>query len=150
MYKYVLHMLSHSVCLVAVSLFQVNFLLDVLTAKVSDQLASCFLAVFIITRQPRNVKVCKGEVTIFNCGYFASVDIQPLWIINGSTSLRRSAIDNDPNDLLQWIVDGNDTNTTRLSVGPVDESYVGRTTFQCEIPLGTPVVSDIATLTVIG
>ena len=45
---------------------------------------------------PENVTVCKGENATFNCGY------------------------------IQWMVGGYDTNTTRLLVGPVNESFVGR------------------------
>ena len=73
----------------------------------------------------------------------------PQWIING-TVCQRSDVDSDPNDLLQWIVDGNDTSTTRLLVGPMDERFGSRTTFQCQIPAGVMPQSRIATLTVIG
>ena len=59
-------------------------------------------------------------------------------------------IANDTNDFFKWIVDGNNTNTTRLLVGPVDEMFVSRTTFQCEIPVWLPVQSHIATLNAIG
>ena len=88
----------------------------------------------------------------FNCGYFfigTTIVCTPQWKINGKTK-PRSEIDSDPNDLFQWIVDGDNTNTTRLLVGPVDESYVGRTTFQCVIPVDNGPQSQIATLTVIG
>ena len=98
---------------------------------------------------PEDATICKGESVSMNCGYFTNntLGIIPLWIINGA-SVRRIAIDSNQNDLLQWIVDGDDTNTTRLLVGPVDERFVGRTTFRCEI--STERGSDNATLTVIG
>ena len=98
---------------------------------------------------PEDATICKGESVPMNCGYFTNntLGIIPLWIING-TSVRRSDIDSNQNDLLQWIVDGDDTNTTRLLVGPVDERFVGRTTFRCEISAERG--SGNATLTVIG
>ena len=101
---------------------------------------------------PEDATICKGKNATFNCGYFLInfPVITPQWIINETERLARLEIVNDTNDLLQWIVDGNDTNTTRLLVGPVDERFVGRTTFQCEIPIESPPQSQIATLTVIG
>jgi len=102
---------------------------------------------------PDNATICKGMNVTLNCGFFfinTGFVATPRWMINGSAGLSRSAIDNDPDDLLQWIVDGNDTNTTRLLVGPVDERFVGNTTFQCEIPVDDGPESQIATLTVIG
>ena len=76
--------------------------------------------------------------------------ITPHWIINEAMWVSRIEIISDTNDLPQWIVDGNDTNTTRLLIGPVDERFVGRTTFQCVIPIDPPLQSQIATLNVIG
>ena len=103
---------------------------------------------------PEDATICKGQNATLNCGYFfinvpMNLVSTPLWEIN-ETSVRRNSIDSDPNDLLQWIVDGDNTNTTRLLVGPVDERFVGRTTFQCVIPTGTEPQSQIATLIVIG
>jgi len=109
---------------------------------------------FNISVGPDDAKLCKGMNTTFNCGYFFinflpdAIPI-PQWIINGTTKPKRE-IDNDPDDLLQWIVDGDDTNTTRLLVGPVDERFVGTATFQCEIPTTSRRQSRVATLTVIG
>ena len=111
---------------------------------------------FNISVGPNDTTVCKGRNATFNCGYFfigvpANLVVLPQWIINGSAGrLSRESIDDDPDDLLQWIVDGDDTNTTRLLVGPVDESYFGKTTFQCIIPTQFPAQSRVATLTVIG
>ena len=103
--------------------------------------------------EPENATICKGKNTTFDCGYFLinfPPVITPQWKINETMGLNRFNIINDANDLLQWMVDGNDTNTTRLLVGPVDDSFVGRTTFQCEIPIDPPLQSQIATLNVIG
>jgi len=101
---------------------------------------------------PEDASICKGENATFNCGYFFNTQIVaiPQWKINGMMRFAMEEIDNDTNDLLQWIVDGNDTNTTRLLVGPVDERFVGRTTFQCQIPILPPVSSNTAVLIVIG
>jgi len=100
---------------------------------------------------PEDASICIGKNATFNCGYFliSTPVITPQWIING-TRLIMEDIVNDTNDLLQWIVTGNDTNTTRLLVGPVDESFVGGTTFQCQIPVTPPNKSNTAILTVIG
>ena len=110
-----------------------------------------------ISVDPEDVTICKGENATFNCGYFFinfpdTVVFIPQWIITRNVTMRLTMdnIVNDINDLLQWIVIGDDTNTTRLLVGPVDERFVGRTTFQCEIPVKPTPQSHIATLTVIG
>ena len=109
---------------------------------------------FGISVGPDDSTVCKGMNATLNCGYFfigvpADLVVIPQWIIDG-TITSRVQIDNRTDDLLQWIDDGDDTNTTRLLVGPVDERFVGRTTFQCVIPTASPRQSRIATLTVIG
>ena len=109
---------------------------------------------FDISVGPDDVAICMGRNVRFDCGYFfigvpANLVVLPHWIING-IRISRIDIDNDPDDLLQWIVDGDDTNTTRLLVGPVDERFVGSTTFQCEIPTAYPRQSRVATLNVIG
>ena len=119
-----------------------------------DLTVYCVFIGFNISVGPDDDTVCKGMNATFNCGYFfidtpAILVSIPQWRING-TVCRRSDIDSDSNDLLQWIVDGDDTNTTRLLVGPVDERFVGRTTFQCVIPVGFMPQSRTATLTVIG
>jgi len=105
--------------------------------------------------EPENASICKGETATFNCGYFLNntqLELIPQWIINKTNRLSMMDIVNGINNLgpLQWIVDGNDTNTTRLLVGPVDERYIGKTTFQCEIPVPPTPRSENATLTVIG
>ena len=100
---------------------------------------------------PEDKVICKGSQAIFNCGYrFSSFRIfSPQWRING-TIHTFSQIVNNTDDLLSWQIDGDDTESTGLSVGPVDDTFVGVTTFQCEL-LTTPVLmSNIATLTVIG
>jgi len=74
-----------------------------------------------------------------------------LWYINGTTLLNRRTIDDGLSGFpFEWLVNGSDTNTTRLRVGPVDDSLCGNTTFQCEVQLATPVPSRIATLAIIG
>jgi len=85
-----------------------------------------------VSMDPENATICKGKNATFNCGYFLTnfPVITPQWIINETKRFTRMEIVNDTNDLLQWIIDGNDTNTTRLLVCPVDERFVGRTTFQ--------------------
>jgi len=112
---------------------------------------------FDISVGPDDVTICMGRNAIFNCGYFfigvpSDLVVLPQWIIYGSITGRfsREGIDSNPDDLLQWIVDGDDTNTTRLLVGPVDERFVGSTTFECTIPTQSPRQSRVATLSVIG
>ncbi|XP_065917120.1 protein sidekick-2-like isoform X2 [Dysidea avara] len=105
-----------------------------------------------ISVEPNDTTICKGGNALLNCGYFINIPVMltPQWRINGTTLLNMNDIDNDTDDLLQWIEDDNNTNTTRLLVGPVDENYVGSTTFRCEIPITPPDPSRTATLTVIG
>ena len=110
---------------------------------------------FGISVDPEDATICKGENATFNCGYFfinipAELVSIPQWIVNETMRLTMDDIVNNTNDLLQWIIIGDNTNTTRLVVGPVDERFVGKTTFQCEIPVTSPPQSRIATLTVIG
>ena len=104
----------------------------------------------MITSGPEDAIVCKRGETIFDCGYISDSALS--WYINGTTNLlnRRTIEDRQSGFPLEWLVNGNDTNTTRLRVGPVDDSLCGNTTFQCEIQSGSPVLSRVATLAVIG
>ncbi|XP_065917101.1 protein sidekick-1-like isoform X2 [Dysidea avara] len=103
----------------------------------------------MITSGPEDAIVCKRGETIFDCGYISDSALS--WYINGTTNLlnRRTIEDRQSGFPLEWLVNGNDTNTTRLRVGPVDDSLCGNTTFQCEIQSGSPVLSRVATLAVI-
>jgi len=104
-----------------------------------------------ISVDPESVSICEEESATFNCRYFHQFALIPLWRINGTLLLSMEDIVNDTNNLgLKWIFDGNDTNTTRLLVGAVSERFIGRTTFQCEIPALHTRRSQSAILTVIG
>ena len=101
---------------------------------------------------PEDKVICRGSTALFSCGYqFSNFQIlPPRWRING-TIHTFSQIVNDTDDLLSWQQDGDfNTRSTALSVGPVNDSFVGVTMFQCELLTNPVLRSNIAMLTVIG
>ncbi|XP_065917154.1 uncharacterized protein [Dysidea avara] len=107
---------------------------------------------FNITDDPDNSTICKNGVIDLDCGYIVTMATRvftPVWIINGTAYTRSQINSNDTPFPLQWLVDGNNTNTTDLRVGPVDERYLGQTVFQCAF-LSVDVLSAEAVLTIIG
>ena len=100
---------------------------------------------------PEDKVIYKGSQALFDCGYIFSDFwyFPPQWRING-TIHTFSQIVNNTDDLLSWQQDGYDTESTGLCVGPVDDKFVGVTTFQCELLTIPVLMSNIATLTVIG
>jgi len=95
--------------------------------------------------------ICKGSSATFNCGYIFSDSriFPPQWRINGTVHTF-SQIVNDTDDQIIWQMNSSNTETTGISVGPVDNRFFGVTTIQCEL-LTTPMLKTrIVTLTVIG
>ena len=82
------------------------------------------------------------------CGYDSGVVIIPLASINGTShSFNNPPIAGLP---LQFITPNNDTNATRIIIGPVSEQFIGLANFSCGFVLSPPVKSMTATLTVLG
>ena len=108
-----------------------------------------FLGLVTITTNPDNQIICVGDTAVMNCGYSGGgITLVPLARINGT-----SHVFNNPPTAglpLQFITPQNDTNATRIIVGPVGEQFVGTANFLCSFSLAPPVDSMIATLTVVG
>ena len=82
------------------------------------------------------------------CGYNSNFVLIPLARINGTShSFNNPPIAGLP---LQFITPNNDTNATRIIIGPVGEQFIGLANFSCSFVLSPPVESMTAALTVVG
>jgi len=88
--------------------------------------------------------VCVGDEVNITCGYKFSVQILPVWTINGE-SFFVGSFENSSSFESPLVTSGIDT---VLTVYSSDE--LNQTTFQCEFQFLSPVVSPIGTLTVMG
>ena len=109
------------------------------------------LCLVVITSNPEDQTLCVGDIAVMDCGYDSSdfnVVIIPLARINGTShSFNNPPIAGLP---LQFITPTNDTNATRIIVGPVSRQFIGMANFLCAYLLSPPVESMTATLTVLG
>ena len=105
------------------------------------------LCLVIITANPDDQMICVGGTAVMNCGFDNGVALTPLARINGTSH----ASDNPPiAGLPLQFITPNDTNATRIVVGPVGEQFIGTANFSCSFSLRPPVISMTATLTVVG
>ena len=106
------------------------------------------LCLVIITTNPDDQMICVGSTAVMNCGFDNGIVLEPLAHINGTSH----ASDNPPiaGLPLQFITPANDTNATRIVVGPVSEQFIGTANFSCSFSLSPRVNSMTATLTVVG
>ena len=108
-----------------------------------------FLGLVTITTNPDDQMICIGGTAVMNCGYNSGgIVLVPLARINGTSH----ASNNPPiaGLPLRFITPANDTNASRIIVGPVGEQFIGTANFLCTFSLSPPVDSMIATLTVVG
>ena len=108
------------------------------------------LCLVIITTNPNDQMICVGGTAVMNYGYDnggSGIILIPLTRINGTSH----ALDDPPiSGLPLQLITPNDTNATRIVVGPVGEQFVGTASFSCFFSLSPPVNSMTATLTVVG
>ena len=88
--------------------------------------------------------MCIGDEVNITCGYNFSVQITPVWKINGQSFINNN-IENSSSFEPPSVTSGIDT---VLTVYSSDE--LNQTTFQCEFQLLSPVLSPNGTLTVMG
>ena len=100
-----------------------------------------------ITRNPENATICIGDTTLFYCGYSAPILLSPNLNINGTDHTLTGVVPNLPTNLIQPL---NDTNATRIEIGPVGTEAIGMTTMFCRLPSIPSVDTVTVTLTVLG
>ena len=110
-----------------------------------------FLCLVVITSNPDNQAICVGDTAVMNCGFDnggSGIVLVPLAIINGTTHI----FNNQPvaGLSLDFIFPANDTNASRIVIGPVGEQFIGMANFLCTFSLTPPVNTMTATLTVLG
>ena len=89
---------------------------------------------------------------MWHCGYIINSPIQllPILFVNGAALIIGHNLNSISGLPLQYISPSNDTNATRIIVGPVGQQVIGNTTFFCEFTSTPQINSTIATLTVLG
>ena len=117
----------------------------------------CIIAQFLGTNGPVDTTVCDGNTVNITCGITnLPIGFIPTWRIiqrysNGSVSsdmeIAGVNVIYDDDDGLVWIPDNNNTENSRLLVGPVDETD-NQSSYQC-IFSGVA-RSTVGTLTVAG
>ena len=108
------------------------------------------LCLVIITTNPNDQMICVGGTAVMNCGFDSGggIVVVPLAHINGTSHASNNPP--IPGLPLQFITPINDTNATKIVVGPVGEQFVGTANFNCSFSVIPPVDSMTATLTVVG
>ena len=108
----------------------------------------------VVTRNPDNQTIGVGGTAVMNCGYDSSITrqlpgyvIEPLAYIN--ETLYGPFHPSIPGLPLQFIAPVNDTNASRIIIGPVGKQFVGRTNFSCKFTVISPPVPTVV-LTVLG
>ena len=107
----------------------------------------------VVTRNPDNQTISVGGTAVMNCGYDSEITRQTDWVIVPLAYINETLygplhppIAGLP---LQFITQSNDTNASRIIIGPVGKQFVGRTKFSCKFSVGSPPVPT-AVLTVLG
>ena len=89
-----------------------------------------------------------------NCGYYSILTKQIDFIIVPSARINKKSYGLSSQPIaglpLQFIVPANDTNASRIIVGPVGEQFVGMTNFECDFPTKPLLLSTTVVLTVLG
>ena len=104
----------------------------------------------VVTRNPDNQTICVGDTAVMNCGYYSDFGyaILPLALINKTIyDPLRPPTAGLP---LQFIPSPNDTNASRIIIGPVGEQFVGMTNFSCKFAIRSPPLVPTVVLTVLG
>ena len=109
------------------------------------------LGLVVITSNPDNQTICVGDTAVMNCGFDnggSGIVLVPLAIINGTIH----ALNSQPvaGLSLDFISPANDTNASRIVVGPIGEQFIGTANFFCAFSLSPQVDTMTATLTVLG
>ena len=93
------------------------------------------LSLVVVTRNPDNQTICVNDTAVMNCGYYSTTGHVTIPLANINNTLHISWIKISPPIAglpLQFIVTRNDTNASRIIIGPVGEQFVGsRTNFSC-------------------
>jgi len=89
--------------------------------------------------------VCVGDEVNITCGYNFSIQITPVWRINGKP-FRAENIESSSSFGSPLVTSGIDTVLTVYS----SDELMNKTTFKCEFLIDPPVYSPIGTLTVMG
>jgi len=100
--------------------------------------------------------VCDGNTVNISCGYINNhLGEKPYWKIikrdsNGDINIIIGpALAFTYNDGLMWIHDKNNTENSRLLVGPVDETF-NQSLYQCYFQTSPTIYSSVGTLTIAG
>ena len=87
---------------------------------------------------------------MMNCGYTLEVSIIPIAHINESYYAPWPYSQPIPGLPIQFIVSANDTNASRIILGPVGKQFIGMTKFSCYFCVSPHPVIPTAVLTVLG
>lgn len=90
-----------------------------------------------------------------NCGYYTTFTRQTGFVIVPLARINQISYDSRSQPIaglpLQFITPANDTNASRIIVGPVGEQFVGMTNFSCNFLIIVPPLESVtAVLTVLG
>ena len=89
-----------------------------------------------------------------NCGYYSTFTKQTGFVIVPLACINKISYGSSSRPIaglpLQFITPVNDTNASRIIIGPVGEQFVGMTNFSCNFLIAPPLESVTVVLTVLG
>ena len=100
-----------------------------------------------LTQNPENQTVCLGDTVVVKCGYTNFTLIRPGLIVNGTWYS-----DTTTNPLFHFVLPRfpNETDDTRIIIGPVDEHFIGATMVYCLYETIPTAKTPTATIKVLG